>query len=119
MTYRSHFEKEFHKAAGKKLKYEPTRLSYVIPASAHTYTPDFHLEGTNIWIETKGLFSAADRKKMLLVKEQHPDKTFIIVFQNPLLKLTKTSKTTYADWCRKNGFGMMTPTQAILFISNK
>lgn len=47
---------------------------------------------------------AADRKKHLLVKIQHPDLDIRFVFSNPNAKLRKGSPTTYADWCKKNGF---------------
>ena len=55
-------------------------------------------------IETKGRFVTADRQKHLLVKEQHPDLDVRFVFQNSRARISKTSKTTYADWCNKHGF---------------
>lgn len=86
-----------------KYKYEELKLSYTVPASKHTYTPDFELPN-GIIIETKGRFVTADRKKHLLVKEQHPDLDIRFVFSNPRTKISKVSKTTYADWCDKYGF---------------
>ena len=75
----------------------------MIPASNHTYTPDFQLPN-GIIIETKGRFVASDRKKHLLVKKQHPELDIRFIFQNAKGRINKGSKTTYADWCVKNGF---------------
>ena len=57
-----------------------------------------------IFIETKGLFTSADRAKMRLVKEQHPKVDIRFVFSNSKNKISKISKTTYAMWCKKYGF---------------
>ena len=46
----------------------------------------------------------ADRKKHLLIKEQHPELDIRFVFSSSKAKLSKGSKTTYALWCTKNGF---------------
>ena len=54
-------------------EYEETKLKYIKPQKAHTYTPDFYLPKQKIFIETKGMFTTADRQKMKLVKAQHPD----------------------------------------------
>ena len=53
---------------------------------------------------TKGRFVLEDRKKHLLVKQQHPELDIRFVFSNSKNKINKKSKTTYADWCEKNGF---------------
>ena len=55
-------------------------------------------------IETKGRFVTADRQKHILIKEQHPDLDIRFLFQNSKARISKSSKTTYADWCRKHGF---------------
>lgn len=57
-----------------------------------------------IIIEAKGLFETKDRQKHLLIKKQYPHLDIRFVFQNPKNTLYKGSKTTYADWCDKNGF---------------
>jgi hypothetical protein len=88
---------------GLHVEYESEKVSYTIPASEHTYNPDFKLPN-GIRIETKGRFVLADRKKHLLVKEQHPELDIRFVFTNSKNKINKKSKTTYADWCDKNGF---------------
>jgi len=67
-----------------------------------TYTPDFVL-GNGIIIETKGLFTADDRRKHLAVKEQHPKLDIRFVFTSSKSKLSKGAKTTYGQWCEKNG----------------
>ena len=66
----------------------------------HSYTTDFYVRGC--YVEVKGRFIAKDRKKMLAIKEQHPDKKFVIALQSPKVKITK--KTNYAQWCEKKGF---------------
>lgn len=88
---------------GIEVKYESEKVSYIIPASQHTYNPDFKLPN-GIFVETKGRFLAADRKKHLLVKQQNPNLDIRFVFSNSKNKISKNSKTTYADWCDKNGF---------------
>lgn len=99
--YRSKFEERL---ASRLLKlgfiYEPFKIEYTIPETKHKYTPDF-VRG-NLIYELKGKFTAADRKKMKLLVERHPEFTFIMVFQNPNVKLRKGSPTTYAMWCEKN-----------------
>jgi hypothetical protein len=88
---------------GISVQYESEEVSYVIPASEHTYHPDFRLPN-DIRVETKGRFVLADRKKHLLVKQQHPELDIRFVFTNSKNKISKKSKTTYAMWCEKNGF---------------
>lgn len=88
---------------GLAVNYEVEKIKYVIPASNHTYTPDFLLPN-GIFIETKGRFLPEDRKKQLLVRAQHPDRDIRFVFSSSRTKVTKGSKTSYADWCVKNGF---------------
>lgn len=88
---------------GIKVEYETEQVPYIIPASEHTYHPDFRLPN-GIRIETKGRFVLADRKKHLLVKEQHPELDIRFVFTNSKNKISKKSKTTYGMWCEKYGF---------------
>lgn len=68
----------------------------------HTYTPDWKITD-KVFIETKGLWKAADRAKHLYIRDQHPDITVYLVFQNPNNKLNRASNTTYAEWCDKHG----------------
>jgi hypothetical protein len=84
-------------------EYEKHKIKYTIPATDHTYTPDFRLPN-GIFIETKGRFVVEDRKKHVLIKKQHPELDIRFVFQNSKNKIRKGSPTTYADWCIKHGF---------------
>ena len=68
-----------------------------------TYTPDFILYN-GIIIETKGRFLAADRRKHIAIKKQHPKLDIRFVFTNSRAKLSKGAKSSYADWCIKHGF---------------
>ena len=88
---------------GIAVEYETEKVEYIIPASSHTYNPDFKLPN-GIRVETKGRFVLADRKKHLLVKEQNPNLDIRFVFSNSKNKINKKSKTTYGDWCDKHGF---------------
>lgn len=104
--FRSGLEEEIGKQLDMEqidYEYEPFRLPYIQPAQQHTYTIDFVLPN-GILIESKGQFTTADRKKHLLIKEQHPELDLRFVFSNPKNKINKRSKTTYAAWCAKHGF---------------
>ena len=79
------------------------KISYIKPERKAIYTPDFVLSN-GIIVETKGRFLTADRQKHLLVKEQHPELDLRFVFSNSKAKISKSSKTSYGDWCEKNGF---------------
>ena len=84
------------------VEYETEKIKYAIN-EVRTYTPDFKLPN-GVIIETKGRFTPDDRKKHLLIKEQYPDLDIRFVFSNSNNKIRKGSKTSYADWCTKNGF---------------
>lgn len=45
-----------------------------------------------------------DRDKHLWVRKQNPRKDIRFVFGNSKNKIAKGSNTTYASWCKKNGF---------------
>lgn len=83
-------------------KYEEETLRYIQPEQKKRYIPDFYLPEYDCYIEVKGLLDAASRKKMLLVKEQYPEKKFIFLFGKPENKISKASHTTYAKWCESN-----------------
>lgn len=103
--YRSGLEdriSEQLKSLGVDFTYELLKLKYEVNET-RTYTPDFKLPN-GIIVESKGRFVAADRKKHLLVKQQHPTLDIRFVFSNSKAKISKGSKTSYADWCNKNGF---------------
>lgn len=89
--------------------YEKTKLAYVKQCN---YTPDFEI-GPNVFLEAKGLFKSDDRTKHLLIKKAHPEVTVYFLFERPYNKLSKASKTTYADWCEKYGYEWTTIEQGI------
>ena len=83
---------------GVSYEYETEKLSYTIE---HNYTPDFVLPNY-VYLETKGYWDAADRRKVLAVKRDNPDVDLRMVFQSPYNTISKKSKTTYAKWCEKH-----------------
>lgn len=91
------------KECGVEAEYETLKIKYLVPQKEHYYKPDFQIPN-GIIIETKGRFDLEDRKKHLLVREQHPDLDIRFVFTNSNSKIRKGSPTSYADWCKKNGF---------------
>ena len=90
-------------AAGISYTYEEEVIRYVKPERPARYTPDFVLEN-GIIVETKGRFLTADRQKHLLVQKQFPEKDIRFVFSSSKTRISKKSKTSYADWCNKHGF---------------
>lgn len=83
------------------LLYETDVVEYIVPESKHKYHPDFKV-AENIYIESKGKWVAEDRKKHLLIQEQHPEVKIYIVFMNANQKIRKGSKTTYGEWASKH-----------------
>lgn len=95
---------------GATIEYEPEKLVYTITAE---YTPDFVItfkDGSKLYIEAKGngrQFDQAVKKKMLAIKEQHPDKDIRIIFYSDG-KIGPTRKNgtflRQSDWAKKNGY---------------
>ena len=83
---------------GITYEYESTKVPYIIQ---HHYTPDFVLPNYT-YLETKGYWDAADRRKVLAVKKANPEIDLRMVFQAPYNTISKKSKTTYAKWCEKH-----------------
>lgn len=105
--FRSGLEKtnaEHLERHGVKFAFEALKVKYTIPASNHTYSPDFLLLANGILVETKGRLELDDRKKHLFVKAAEPNLDIRFVFQRPTDKITKTSRTTYGNWATSNGF---------------
>jgi hypothetical protein len=103
--FKSKFEARIYGEAterGDALEYEPAdlKLPYVIQS---VYLPDFRLPN-GIIVETKGAFMYEDRRKMLLVKQAHPELDIRMVFQRSENPLRKGAKMTYAGWAEANGF---------------
>jgi hypothetical protein len=104
-TYRSGLEQEaaaFLKDRQEKVEYEKLKIEWE-DLKYRTYTPDFELDN-GIIIETKGIFSAADRRKHLEIQKQHPTLDIRFVFSNANAKLYKGAKSRYSDWCNKYNF---------------
>ena len=104
-TYRSGLEEEaaaFLKSRQKKVEYEKLKIEWE-DLKYRTYTPDFELDN-GIIIETKGIFSPADRRKHIEIQKQHPTLDIRFVFSNANAKLYKGAKSRYCDWCEQKGF---------------
>ena len=108
--FKSKLEEDFNNFLIKnkiRFGYEDYKVSYLKPEKPSTYTPDFNCPAVDtfkIIFETKGQFLTSDRKKHLLVKQQHPDLDIRFVFSNSKTKIGKKSKTTYGKWCELKGF---------------
>ena len=99
--FRSQLEENIAKlldGLGVSFEYESEKLGYTIE---HTYTPDFVLPNYT-YIEAKGYWDPKDRRKILAVKKDNPDIDLRMVFQSPFNKISKKSKTTYAQWCDRH-----------------
>lgn len=81
-------------------KHESEKIPYLVPQKKKKYLPDYK-KGPLV-IEAKGRFTTADRQKMLLVQEQHPELVILMVFGRAHNTIAKKSRTTYGDWCTKN-----------------
>lgn len=93
-------------AAGVKWSYETVKIKYSVNKEC-TYTPDFPIinkSGYQWFLESKGRFLTSDRQKHIMIKEQHPELDIRFLFTNAKAKISKVSKTTYAQWCDKHGF---------------
>jgi len=94
------------KEANYPLNYETETLNYIVPERKSKYTPDFIFtkkNGTLMYIETKGRWTATDRKKMKHILQSNPDIDLRIIFQNPNQRISKSSKTTYEAYALKLG----------------
>lgn len=104
LTLRSGFEvktAKYLEENGVDYTYEEDVIEYTVPESKHKYKPDFRLPN-GIFLECKGRFTAADRKKMSLAIEQNPDLDIRMLFMTNNT-LNRSSRTTYTDWCDKRG----------------
>ena len=92
-------------AAGIAFEYEGSWVRYAVPAREAKYLPDFRVG--NVIIEAKGWFGrngARERKKLVLLKEQHPELNIRIVFSDARKPIYKGSPTTYSMWADTHGF---------------
>lgn len=111
--YRNKFEEKIGSMLtnlGVNFDYETERLPYTIEAY---YIPDFILltkGGGKIYIETKGngrSFDGPSRRKLVAVKNQHPELDIRIVFYSDG-KIGPTRKDgtrmTQSEWATRHGF---------------
>ncbi|RWO57039.1 hypothetical protein [Mesorhizobium sp.] len=104
--YRSGLEERIAEelaAKGIHVAFEGTKVFYTPPIKVRSYTPDWPLPN-GIIVESKGRFVTEDRQKHKNIKAEHPDLDIRFVFSNSKTKLSKGSKTTYANWCDQYGF---------------
>jgi hypothetical protein len=92
------------KSKGVPFEYEKLKISYVVPERNATYTPDFVLLANGIIVESKGIFDAEDRKKHILIKQQHPELDIRLVFSRANAPIYKGSPTTHGKWADHHGF---------------
>jgi len=100
--YKSKLEVQVAEYLGENAEYETEYISFTQPEKSRRYCPDFKTKA-GVFIECKGKWVAEDRIKHVWLKEQHPEKRIVMLFQNPDVKINKRSKTTYGDWATKNG----------------
>lgn len=110
VQYRSLFEVDVVKELTKLRKlydrsfdvgYETDKFSYVLRRS---YIPDFKIvrsDGTILFIEAKGVLDRETKAKMLAVREDNPEFTFVLLFPAPP-SLSKKRAKAYAKWCEKH-----------------
>jgi hypothetical protein len=95
-----------------KVVYEEEDIPYVIQSN---YKPDYRIstkkkDETVCFIEYKGggrAFDGNARRKMLSVKEQHPDKKFFIIFHRDFKIGPKRKDGSFmkaSDWSKRHGF---------------
>ena len=113
MSYRNKFEEQTAQslvANGVTFSYEDTKIPYTVSG---TYLVDFEITtkgGNTIYIETKGngrSFDHSVRRKMIAVKEQHPEIDLRIVFYSDGKIDPKRKDGTHmcqSDWATKHNF---------------
>ena len=105
-----HTVADWIKTTAYDLKYETEIIHYIVPERKAKYTPDFVFTKRNgqfMFVETKGRWTTADRTKMKHVLASNPGVDIRMVFQNPNQRLSKTSKTTYAEYALKLGINQV------------
>lgn len=99
--FKSNFERDVASFYEGKLSYEADKIVFTQPSIKRYYLPDFKVY-KNIYLETKGKLTLEDRKKHQWIREQHPEILIIFIFMNSQNKITRKSKTSYADWADEN-----------------
>ena len=87
---------------GLAISYEKERFPYHLKKY---YTPDFLVKGEmfDFWIEVKGYWPSDARTKFLAVIREHPTLPIFVALQKPTQKLSRSSSTSYSQWCEKYG----------------
>ena len=111
VTYKSDLEvgvaKTLHKEKRRcKFKFNYEHCPFTYQLAEREYWPDFLIvreDGSEVFIEVKGYLDKDAQRKMLAVKECHPQSTFVFLFakNNPI---RKGAKMRYSDWCKKHEF---------------
>lgn len=92
------------KARGVAFVHEPQPpVEYDVPERPSKFTPTFVLPN-GIIVHTFRRLVLADRKKLMMIRDQHPTLDLRLVFVNSLSRVVKGGKATYGDWCRRMGF---------------
>lgn len=119
VAYRSGFERRLAEEVdtqGGTFDYEAKSYEYDLPITrrwchdcgskniftTRWYTPDYFFKN-GVIVEAKGRLDAEQRKKLLAVREAHPDIDLRLVFMRNN-KIHPRSKTRYSDWAENNGF---------------
>lgn len=102
---RNKFEQKVRDHLPAHVEYEAIRLPYT---REHTYLPDFIDRDAKTIYEAKGRLCPIERGKLLAIKRSLPEWRIVVVLQYPNRKISATSRTSYSDWCEKNGFEWMT-----------
>lgn len=111
---------------GISFLFEPAKIAFIQPEKKRTYTGDYVVRrdggpvtysfedpkwfvdpafwAEHMLLECKGRFMPDDRQKHVWIKKQIPITDIRFIFDRSSSKISKTSKTTYAAWCVKNGF---------------
>ena len=102
------FDANFIEGKPIEALYEAETFEYPVKET-RKYTPDWVIKRPRsnrklLYIEYKGVLDKDSRKKMLLVKKEHPKLDIRIVFQNASNKIYRGSKTTYGKWADQHGF---------------
>lgn len=96
-------------------EYEGLKFKLTLPVTNHTctgcgsqhvvrrvsYTPDWRLTAKDIVVESKGKFTARDRKIALAMKREYPLERYCLLFQRDNW-ISKTKSQKYSDWCEKH-----------------
>ena len=119
--YKSNYEFKIAKQmeeSGVAFSYEPERIQYTYPVKngvcencgsvavgrRASYTPDFWLPVSQLWVEAKGKWDSQGRTKIMAVLNTSGAITLenfrmLFMYNN---WITKKHKITYMDWCEKN-----------------